>query len=219
MWTKLSCFTEGGKQALDLIPWLQGIELQSSSDQCGRKCLHPLYGCLVMSPSCKPLPSMPGSPGWPHGVGHGLFNPFPGQIDGQMDSCSPAAAELLRAPSLLGWLAQLPERLQKAGVQRRVVHGGGWGVGTAMVLLTPHSKTLHGVMRLLSGLPALLAPKCDQKVWSLAGKWVVPNTYSQGCSQWLLPVPSSWRHPSHGCMGLLVPQPSITWGFGFGSFF
>lgn len=56
--------------------------------------------------------------------------------------------------------------------------GVGWGVGTAMVLLTPHSKTLQGVTRLLSGLSALLAPKYDQKVWSLAGKWAVPNTYS-----------------------------------------
>ena len=85
VWIKLPYFTGGGKQTLDLIPWLQGTQLQSSSDQCGRKRLHPLYGWPVMSPSCTPLPSMPGSPAWPHGVGHRLFNPFPGQMDGRTD--------------------------------------------------------------------------------------------------------------------------------------
>lgn len=68
-------------------PWTSS--LVSGAHSCKatliRKCLHPLYGCPVMSPRCKPLPSMPGSPDWPCRVGHWLFNPFSGWKDGWMD--------------------------------------------------------------------------------------------------------------------------------------
>lgn len=153
--------------------------MRGSSDQCGRKRLHPLYGCPVMSPSCKPLPSMPGSPGWPRGVGHGLFNPFPGWTDRQTDGCSAGLANRTARKVPESWW-----------------HRGGWLCAPGemeMVLLAPHSKAPRGAVP-IPGLSPTPPPRgCS---W-----WLLPASSCCGCP------PCGHARVAAGCPRL--PGPSI----------